>query len=236
MKNLIYFDTFSKQVTTHSNVSLLKLEATMDGSMAASAFFLQVFDSLTTPAEGEVPLKSYPVSTSAELYKDFKLGELTFASGMYVCISSTEETKTIASGTNRCAMLSVELSGPEEFIATTVVGDLTSGVNTLLVWAEASGPKRLRRLTFLGSLAANRWLKLYAKDTPSVGDLPILQWNINSANGTFKIDFGPFGVDMFQQELDYTQRIGCSLFKENASGAYVGTTGTGTVVIRAEYV
>lgn len=62
-----------------------------------SAQYIQVFDSDTTPADGAVP--DFMVLVQATSSFAFGFGELgyPFTNGVYICNSSTQQTKTIGS-------------------------------------------------------------------------------------------------------------------------------------------
>lgn len=62
-----------------------------------SAQWVQVFDSLTLPAEGAVPAVTFTVATVANFAIDFGIYGRTFKTGIYVVNSSTGPTKTIGS-------------------------------------------------------------------------------------------------------------------------------------------
>lgn len=58
----------------------------------ASACFMQLHDVATTPAEGTVPLMTFPLEAGAYYESDTPLD---VANGLYVCGSSTAATKTL---------------------------------------------------------------------------------------------------------------------------------------------
>lgn len=65
-----------------------------DGYNSGSAQFIQIHDAVTVPADGAVPLKSWPVPAASYFSFVFPV-PLTCSSGIVVCNSSTVATKTI---------------------------------------------------------------------------------------------------------------------------------------------
>lgn len=63
----------------------------------ASAQFIQIHDSATTPADTAVPIFDGTVAASANYNFDFGIHGLTCVNGIYTCNSSTAPAKTIGS-------------------------------------------------------------------------------------------------------------------------------------------
>lgn len=214
MKPLLYNAIGAQQVATHS-VAVMKLEVTLNAS-ATAGLFLQLFDTAAAAVNGDVPVKTWPASECG--YKEFKNGELSLAKGLYVALSTTAATLTLAEGLNDLMdILLVELTIAEAPSGTTVAGSLTGpAVADLQVWAEAAGPKRLMRIEADNTLGDDRYLMLFAKDAPTDGDAPIMQWALDAgavrtvANGNACV-FGINGLDVYSQDLSGTRRVGCTL-------------------------
>lgn len=66
-------------------------------STKASAQFLNVFDQATLPADGAVPLFSWPLAANNGVGFDWTPTGRRFRSGLVLCNSSTDATKTIGS-------------------------------------------------------------------------------------------------------------------------------------------
>lgn len=62
----------------------------------ASTRFIQFHDSASAPADTAVPVISIPVQSGQTGTVDFGLLGRSFATGIYVCASTTQNTKTIA--------------------------------------------------------------------------------------------------------------------------------------------
>ena len=61
----------------------------------AAAQFIQIHDSATTSADGAAPVFNITVPAASNFSIDFGLRGLNFTNGIYVCNSSTSQTKTI---------------------------------------------------------------------------------------------------------------------------------------------
>ena len=226
----------SKQVTTQA-AFVTKIEWRGGASVAAGRF-IQIHDSATVPAEAAVPKKSYPIDAATEGYKLFEEGEVRCDKGVYVCVSTTEATKTIASGNDIYAMLSVEMDRAEE-PSVTYVGDLTSNVQGLEVWADSAGPKRLVSLEVDGSgVGSVAYLMIFANDSPAEGETPIFQRKLlastayTKANGK-EFSFGKKGV-YIKSYSSGTLRDGCTVKVSTTSGTL--TTTASNYQIKAAYV
>ena len=66
-------------------------------SSKAAAQFLQFFDANTVPADGSVPLFAWNVAAHAGVGMGWQPNGRQFQTGLVICNSSTETTKTIAS-------------------------------------------------------------------------------------------------------------------------------------------
>lgn len=191
MKPLNYFDVAGQLVAKHP-VVVLKLEMTTHAS-AANGYW-QVHDfapeyNKTAPANGAVPLKTWPAAgAGGQDYKEFKGAELMLTNGLYICFSTTEATLTLGTGNNKFATLAVEVERPDPLAAVTAVEDSGAGVQ-LEVWSEADGPKRLVRVKVTNLAAAERWLMLFAEDSPADGSRPLRQWYV-AGSGSLDLRFG----------------------------------------------
>lgn len=230
MKNVIGFDVVSLQAAAHGN-GILKVEATLDAG--AAAVFVQLHDSYTTPAVGSVPLKSWPVVASTQLYKEFKSGELRFADGVFICVSTTEATLTIGTGNNKFDMVATELEDPDMPSGTTMVGDDTTNTQALEVWAESAGPKKLFYIrAAFGAVGATKYLMLFAHDSPTTGDVPLAV--LASGDGsTVELFFGVEGMNVMSVDSDGVLHQGCSLAMSITQATL--TAGSAANRIRAEY-
>lgn len=233
MKVITSFNIAAKQFLTHGNSNgLMKLECKVDSAATpsgATTLFLQIHDTQTTAAEGAAPIKSWPVVADSDVYKEFKRGELQVNNGCYVCISTTEATKTLGTGSNKMSMVSGEFFEADETV--TVAGDNTSAVNALAVWLEAVGPNRLRKVQITSSLGADAWAHILATDASTFDGL-----RVHSVldGATVVLNFGELGVDIKSQDSDHTNRIGCKIVMSSSATAISAVTASFT--IRAEYV
>lgn len=82
--------------------TLIHLVAT---NTKTSVQFCQIFDSATLPADNAVPLASFKLAASDARAYDIGITGMPFSSGITVCNSSTQATKTI--GSADCLFLAV---------------------------------------------------------------------------------------------------------------------------------
>jgi len=223
-----YFDVAGQVICKHP-CGLLKLECRADDSLAAGRFW-QVHDfapeaGLAAPADGAVPIKSWPAYAGAPDYKEFKNGDLALANGLYVCVSSTEGTKTLGTGTDKFAFLSAEL--PKEDTYLNAVSVEATAATSLQVWAESDTPLKLVRVKATNKELSNRYLQLFAVDAPAENDKPIVSWLIGTVNSSIELRFGT-GRSV-RQIVTGDLKTGCSLFFSTAAASYstVGLTGGG---------
>lgn len=240
MKPVNVINAASLQVATHP-VSILRLRGNFRGTTADR--WLMLFDSISTPADGSTPLiPAIPLPQNSPFFASFEIGALEFALGCYVCVSTTQSTKTLSVDTMD---FSAELSDPEFPTGTTLVGDLTSAVTGLQVWTEAAGSTARKVLTMLevdgtNLTTATQYIQLFAKDSVSAGDVPIaggvfpiaVGQVLTLANG---LHFGNTGRRMWSIDSasPFTNRYGCTVKISSTPSTY--TACTGTACIRAEY-
>ena len=240
MKTLPYFAIAAQVVATHP-VAVLKLEVTLNSS-ATAGLYCQVHDAIAAPANGAVPLKSWPAGECA--FKEFEMGHLQLTQGLYICLSTTAATKTLAAGgSDLMDALNVELSDPEIPTGTTLVGDLTTPVAGLQVWTEAAGATARKALIALevdgtNLTTAQQYVQIFAQDTVATGDKPIIMFPIavgGVLTGANALRFGIGGRDIYSRDSDtpFTARLGCTVKISSTKSTF--TACTGTAAIRAEY-
>lgn len=78
---------------------LVRLHRLIATNTNAAVRYIQIFDASSLPADGAVPLISFPLAAAASTQPpiDFGVYGRTFSVGVVVCNSTTEGTKTIGS-------------------------------------------------------------------------------------------------------------------------------------------
>lgn len=200
MKNNPYYNVSGQQVTL-GRIGVLKIEGNY---RSADSVFLQVHDSNTTPANGAVPLKSWPVTggTNADpapFFQSFLAAEFKVVNGLYICLSSTDATKTLSANVMD---LFVETDGPDPFSGATIAGDLTSAVTRQAI---ANSAKRIRRVEFLSSDIdiGTQYIMLFQSFAPpTAGDKPVMSWPLAQNTTTPQIkEFGTDGLLLTTSQL-----------------------------------
>lgn len=189
--------------------------------------WLQIFDLTALPANTTVPLRSFQLLQNLDFYKDFNQGPLQLKTGCVIAISSTEATLTIATVATDLGDFSVDVesTGTELPSGTSTAGDLVTGVDTLIVWAEAAGPKKLIRVNWTNNDAAIRYLMLFANDDWGDGQKPILSWTVG-ANTALTLTYGDDGLEPFMQTQLGVRRKGCILLLSSTPTLLTGTSST----------
>ena len=122
---------------------LAKVKAIYGNNPQASARYVQFHESPTVIA-GDVPKLVILFAAGVETFIDFTGDQADFEE-LTIAISSTENTYTAITDTGCNLYINVDTDFLCPQGATTIVGDLTTGVANRQVWAHASGPQRLLR-------------------------------------------------------------------------------------------
>lgn len=188
----------------------------VDGTIAvnSSNAWLQIHDVSVALAGGEVPLKSIfvPISTGVQALPSLfqQLGPVRLINGLTFALSST-------AGTYTAVATSFDLFGEVgewEYPldpTTTAVGDLTTGLQTQQVWAEAAGgTKTLFTVVFTNQAAATRYLALFATDGMSLTGDKLIDLVVVAASASRTMNYGFDGLKPFQLNTDNSLHLGCS--------------------------
>lgn len=242
---IIAFSVISKQFTKHPG-ELMKLEYDINIG-AATTVYVQIHDwpnpidlaaGLTAPANGAVPIKSWPVAQGAQNnYKEFKNGELDCKNGVFVVVSTTQATLTIGTGNNKFDSVAGELWSKDLSGTTEVSGQ---GVVTQSIFSNAVGTAAqhfLLRVSATNLEAGVRYLMLFPV-VPNLGDSPIQQWTLNatadpSGFDTKYLSFGlgdedsSYGLYVRQQTATLVNRQGCFFGLSSTTTTYTAVVGAG---------
>ena len=197
----------------------------------ASDRYIQFHEAVSV-ANGDVPaVKSLfaPASTGFNYSREHFGGGLSLRE-LLVAISSTEVNYTALTDTG----LDLTILISTRYLVTSntaVVGDLTTGVAELQVWADSAGPKKLKAVVVENTSVSDQYLLVFARDTPAIDDL----WQGNHwlvpAGEQKRIAFGD-GLIPFEQEAG-TKYDGCTLKK--ATSDLNGFNGTPDFYMQAIY-
>lgn len=214
MKNIIDFSKFALQASAHAAM-VIKFEGELKSSAAAGTY-IQIHDSASAPANGDVPKKSWLAGAGAQFYKEFKNGQLTLAFGCYVAVSTTEATLTLGAGNNSFDVVSVELYNPDTFSSVTQVAD--SSVQTTQVWAQAANPKQLTYLLVTNDDLDDAYVQIHATDVPATAS--IVKSFLVPSGTTKKFYFGNGGFSP-TATIAGVIRNGCTLAMSTTRNTYV---------------
>jgi hypothetical protein len=194
----------SKVVATHG-CSLVSLDGVYHG---AGAEYLVIFDAAALPANGTAPLKEFflPTAGPTPLPSLFQtLGPIKLNTGCVIAISTSKETLTASAS-------EMDVHGEIEEFEFPIVGATFNSVSqdSVQVWADGDGPKRILRFTGTNTDAAASYIQLFAH-SPNADDVPLHVWPIGAfdgANPTLKLSFGD-GYIPYSREADGTEHNGC---------------------------
>ena len=154
---------------------------------------------------------------------------------VYLAISSTDNVYTSVGGDTQA---SVNFEDTVlEVKNQTIVGDTTTGVDSLTVW-NATGPaKRLVYFKASNSDATSNapvYLMLFAYASPATGATPISQWQFSD---TAQHAFGLGAGQQIQQgnPTTYAQNYNCYLYGSSTTGTFTATAATHWT-IQARYI
>ncbi len=197
-------------------------------SANGSVRYIQLFSGVAVPVNGAVPLLSIKVAANGSgVWRALEGFPFPVkAPGLVVAISSTSGTLTIDASGAFDLELMVEEYAPAYIgqTAFTVVGDLTTGVDSLAVWSEATGATTrqfLKRIQAINLVAAVRYLVVYAVDTPNADpriSKPLVLITIPSSGS-------------IDRSFDF--RSGLRLLQNDSTGNYYGCTIKGATAITA---
>lgn len=236
LQHFAAFDKTAAQSLITRPCTLINLYGNYAG---AGNEFLQVFDKATAAVANDVPVISLSLAAGQTLLPSFfeALGARVFTLGLSVGVSLVNEKYT-ASGS------SFDIEGDVEAIEVaptlTTVGDLTTGVSLLQVWAQASGPKRLYSIetASVAGLSQNSQLCLFAKDSNADGTAPIWSAPITVAAQSLVFNFGAGGL-WVRETISNVLYEGCTicLSTDLLTGHPGGLVqSSDTIAIRAKYL
>lgn len=155
--------------------------------------------------------------------KGIPLSELTIA------VSSTQTTYTALTNTGLDMTVEVETDFPVSS-TTTLVGDLTTGVNSRAVWSEASGSstrKRLLQIRVKNNAVGTIAVFVSAQDSTAPADSTMFGPFLVATTETEIITFGRNGVRPFQKLANGTEKHGCTIYySEDTAAPYSFPAGT----------
>lgn len=231
-------------------VRVLGISGFNNNSGAGADRFLQLHEKFPAAlTAGDVPsFKSlyFPAGTTSVYARDIfgddglPLDELTAA------VSSTEVDYTAVTNTGLDLTLEVE-SNHLVTSATTVVGDLTTGVDELEVWlAAAFAAKQLRRIDFKNNSGVDAYVRVVARDAvPGLGTelTKLVIPSPSATNGVPKVPngatrsffFGPGGGQFQEQVVGTGIFKGCRVYGTTSATDILAVLGTQPYNIRAVY-
>jgi hypothetical protein len=191
----------------------------------ANVRYLQGFSGKAVPANGAFQTPYTAGAVRIPLFQPITIpsggsGSVEFANGglyvpppglvLVVSSSQTQLTKDASATVDLFADVD-EWESSARSQADSFAGDLSTAVKTLQVWAEASGPKRLKRLQIKNLVASARYAVVYGVDSPAASSR-IATWFPVGASANVDIHLGwTGGLSPLQVQTDGTQKQGCTV-------------------------
>lgn len=121
---------------------------------------------------GDIPKSSGLIATTAQWFDWFYNDGLDLSECSIAISSSQTSYAAPAAGVDCTVIFETQFPACNEAgtALVTVVGDLTSAVDGLGIWAEAAGPKRLLRLDVKNNDAATRYIVIQSSDAELLTD------------------------------------------------------------------
>jgi len=172
--------------------------------------FVQFHESPTLANVSEIPAVK-AIWAPAKAAFDWSWPEKLPLKELIIGVSTVEASFTQAAAASALDMTIIAETDFPVGANTSVVGDQSSGVKTLQVWSEATGPKRLLRLDIKVPGAAP-YARVYASDAVRIPALNINQPLKLTPSTATTLFFGKGGLSPIVKESDGTIRQGCSVF------------------------
>lgn len=222
---------------TARTLVLYNVRGFMNG-VAGTLYYLQFFAATVAPAANTKPLWQEQIIGVNGFGFDYSQKGLDFGriggnsagtGNLICCVSTTSGVFTAA--TTQSASIEVEFESEGYDIAgKSVAGDLTTAVQKITVWNNASGPKFLFRVDATNNVgdASIQYLMLFTTNIPVNGATPYAQWQC-ADGASLKRAFGDNGVSPFTSVLTNggsTIQQACVLAVSTTAGFYTAAAGS----------
>ncbi len=199
--------------------------------LGANNRFLQLHDAKALPANGVVPLRTYPIYATAPFDFNSEQVPILFQNGCVVAVSTTENTLTLDTDT-----INLFLTGESSTDDTgwDTDGDYTTGTASTDIAITATCPQ-LKRIEFtaLSDAGAVLYAKVFANDSASlvVGQRP--QIEIPLARNTSKDSWSDTILMQTLANVIYTKG---SIIIDSTPGPLVGSYAGADFAIKVSFV
>ena len=159
-----------------------------------------------------------PLYQTSPFFVEFELGSLELLNGLYVGISTTQETFTQSTDTMD---ITVELNDPEEPAGTSFTGNASTGRDSLAVYASDAN-KNLYSIRAKNNGGTTAYLQLFTASGPATGQVPHSQWAI-AAGAVLTLVFGKQGTHPVDGPVA-SETQGVYLYGSSTAGAFTATS------------
>lgn len=192
--------------------------------------WLQLHDSCVTPVTGSVPIWQIPIAQTSQFFENLQVNKIYCGEGIFIGVSTTEGTWTASADTMDVTVFTVDVVR-----SATVVGDLTTGVAGLDVWADSSAnsANKLARLQVINGLGVDAYLQVFGA-SPSNGDTPIWTLPLTDAATEQTFNFSIGGFPLLQVTTANIIEYGCFVRISSTPQTLTGVAASSN--IQATYV
>lgn len=176
--------------------ALIRVQGYFRGATADR--WLQLFDTVQTPPDTTVPVKSYSLPQTTPFHWGFEATPLNFANGITVMISTTEGTLTASADTGD---ILVDFDSAMHVPGASVIGDLVTplAAGVLDIVSSLATVYRVRCTVPTASDAVT--IRLFRYNAADLVDAAFVLANTfltfrhpaNASNGTYEFSFGSTG-------------------------------------------
>lgn len=204
-------------------VNLLRIR----GNMADDANgWLMLFDTVEAAADlvGDAPKVCYPITKDTNYAFDFSLAGVNFATGLVAVFSATDDVYTATAAGTGWIMGELDQYAMEPLASLTAVGDLTTDVVELEVWAESAGPKALKHVQIVNNdSTADEFALFFAHDDPAADDLPLLSVPVPTTGLVLDFGFMGWNIQSWEPTSESVNEAigyhtGCTIAMSSTSG------------------
>jgi hypothetical protein len=188
-------------VVATSGMTISRVQGYFNGALNA---WLQLHDAKETPVNGAVPLRVWPLYSTAPFDQNFQNDPIAVTNGCVFVVSLLANRATLAISAET---MDIFVNGEKSLdtVGVTEAGNYVDADEILQVWAQGSPGKKLLRLEVSDEdeVAGPFWVQIHAANTPLT----------NKIVKTFPVDSGSSLDVCFGDGLDIVREVGGTLFQ-----------------------
>lgn len=212
-----------------------KIEGYYAGAANAYLQFHDATAAFAPPANGTVPIREMLITpTNGFLWQymndalKVELGQLV--NGLILCVSTTQGTLTLATGTTKATFeVSIEEYEERQY-GTTTVGDFTTAVQSINPWNDGTFHSLQSIIYSSGANGQGTTYLMLFNVHPNPGMIPVQQWQVPENTPLTQIRFGNSdGSPIYSQDATTsppTVHNGCWIYESSTPTFFTAVAGT----------